>query len=115
MRRREFLAATAAGAVAGISQPAAAAPDLGRTLIYLAALPNRLLMFDELDQKVVDQVVLPTGVGRILTLSTDRKKIFVSTWPRCGFDVIDRATFKVVNTFKLDLDNNTRRMWLRGF
>ena len=115
MRRREFLAATAAGAVAGIATPAAAAPDLSRTLMYVAALPNKLLTFDEIEQKVVDQVTLPTGVGRILVLSNDRKKIFVSTWPRCGFDIVDRATNKVVNTFKLDLDNNTRRMWLRGF
>lgn len=115
MRRREFLAATAAGAVAGIATPAAAAPGLSRTLIYVAALPNKLLTFDEIDQKVIDQTVLPTGVGRILVLSNDRKKIFIHTWPRCGFDVIDRATNKVVNTFKLDLDNNTRRMWLRGF
>ena len=84
MKRREFLAASAGSAVAATTTSAAAAPNLGRTLMYVAALPNKVLMFDELEEKVIDQLTLPTGVGRILTLSTDRKKIFVSTWPRCG-------------------------------
>src|SRR6266487_1196513 len=98
MRRREFLGVTAAGALAGMPAPASGA------LSYVAALPNKLVTLSEAELKIVDQVVLPTGVGRGLTLSNDRKKIFINTWPRCGFDVIDRATNKVVNSFKLDLD-----------
>jgi hypothetical protein len=111
--RREFLAMTAAGAIAAMARPMSAAP-VG-TLLYVAALPNKLLVLDEAQEKVVNQVTLPTGVGRGLVLSNDRKKIFINTWPRCGFEVIDRATDKVVNSFKLDLDDNSRRMWLRAF
>ena len=113
IRRREFLGAVAAGAVAGMPAPAAAPPP--GALLYIGALPNKMVTLSESELKIVDQTVLPTGVARGLVLSNDRKKIFINTWPRCGFEVIERATNKVVNSFKLDLDNNTRRMWLRGF
>ena len=113
MRRRDFLSATAASAVAGMMTPATAVT--ASASLYVGALPNKLVTLSESELKIVDQTVLPTGVARLLTLSNDRKKLFIHTWPRCGFEVIDRATNKVVNSFKLDLDNNTRRMWLRGF
>jgi hypothetical protein len=112
MHRREFLSLTAAGALAGLAPTASAAPASGGTLMYIGALPNKLLTIDEADQKVVDQVVLPTGVGRGLFLSNDRKKIFLNTWPRCGVEVFDRTSQKIINSFRLD-DNN-RRYWLRS-
>src|SRR4051812_23573594 len=115
MNRREFLGVTAAGAVAGVAVAAPPPNAMSSTMLYIAALPNKMVALSEADLKIVDQVTLPTGVGRGLTLSTDRSKIFINTWPRCGFEVIDRATHKVVNSFKLDRDNNTQRMWLRGF
>jgi hypothetical protein len=113
MRRRDFLGVTAAGALTGMPAPATAAPS--GTLLYIGALPNKMVTLSESELKIVDQTTLPTGVARGLVLSNDRKKIFINTWPRCGFEVIDRATNKVVNSFKLDLDNNSRRMWLRAF
>src|SRR5262245_59033281 len=85
MNRREFLTA-AAGA---LSARAAAAAPAG-TLLYVAALPNKLLALDEAQEKVVDQIQLPTGVGRGLVLSGDRSKIYLNTWPRTGIEVVDR-------------------------
>jgi hypothetical protein len=72
-----------------------------------------LLVIDEAEQKIIDTVTLPTGVGRGLFLSNDRKKIFINTWPRCGVEVFDHESRKVVNSFALDQGN--RRMWLRSF
>jgi hypothetical protein len=116
MQRREFLSLAAAGAVAGLVPPvrtASAAPSAG-TMMYICGLPNKLLVIDEAQQKVVEQVVLPTGVGRGLFLSADRSKIFLNTWPRCGIEVFDRASNKIISSFKLDDDNNSHRMWLRS-
>jgi hypothetical protein len=106
--RREFLALTAA---AGLAAPATAAPT--GTMLYVAGLPNRLITLDEAQEKIVDQVTLPTGVGRGLVLSADRSKIYLNTWPRTGIEVFDRNTGKMVNSFKLD--DETRRFWIRGF
>src|SRR5207244_5423757 len=107
MRRRDFLATAAAG----LAAPATAAPD--GTLLYVAALPNRLLVLDEADEKIIERVQLQTGVGRGLVLSGDRKKIYINTWPRTGIEVVDRATNKTVTSFKLD--DETRRFWIRSF
>jgi hypothetical protein len=112
MRRRDFLTMAAASASAGLAPPAFAAPAAPGTLMYICGVPNKLMTLDEANQKVIDQVTLPTGVGRGLFLSNDRKKIFLNTWPRCGVEVFDRTTGKIVNSFRLD-DGN-RRMWLRS-
>jgi len=62
MRRREFLGVTAAGALAGMPAPATAAP--AGALLYIGALPNKLVTLSESELKIVDQTVLPTGVAR---------------------------------------------------
>ena len=108
MTRREFLTLAAA---AGWPAPVPAAPT--STLLYVAALPNKLLVLDEAQEKVVDQIQLQTGVGRGLVLSADRSKIFLNTWPRTGIEVVDRNTHKAVNSFKLD--DESRRFWIRSF
>lgn len=112
MNRRDFLAVTAAGAAASVVPPVSAAPAGDGSPMYICALPNKILTLDEADQKVVNQTVLPTGVGRGMFLSNDRTKIFINTWPRCGIEVFDRASGKIVNSFALDQGN--KRMWLRS-
>src|ERR1700733_10676752 len=110
MLRREFLRITAAGAAAG--SICRSAPAAG-TQMYVCDVSHRLLVIDEAEQKLIDTVTLPTGVGRGLFLSNDRKKIFLNTWPRCGVEVFDRETRKITSSFALDQGN--RRMWLRSF
>ena len=114
MRRREFLGMAAAGAAA-LARPVSAAPPAGPTLIYVGALPHKMLVLDEGEEKVVDRIELKTGVGRGFVLSTDRKKVFVNTWPRCGIEVIDRASHQVIHSFELDEPSNAHRYWLRSF
>jgi len=115
MQRRDFLGLTAASALAAFAREASAQSAASATLIYVAALPNKLLVLDEAAQKLVGQIQLKTGVGRGLVLSSDRKKIYLNTWPRCGIEVIDRASHQAVNSFKLDEDSNIHRYWLNSF
>jgi hypothetical protein len=111
MRRRDFLAIAAASAAAGVATPAFGAPS-DPAVMYICGLPNKLMTLIESDQKVIDTVALPTGVGRGLFLSNDRSKIFLNTWPHCGIEVFDRNTRKIVSSFRLD--NGNRRYWLRS-
>ena len=97
MRRRTFLSLLAASA----ARPAPA----GGSLFYAGALSKKLIVFDETQEKVVDQIPVETGVPRRLRLSYDRKKIYVSTPLKNGIEVVDMATHKVVNHFVLDEAN----------
>ncbi len=97
-------------AAAGFAGRARAAG--GRTMLYVGALPGKVLVLDEAEEKVVEQIPLQTGVPRGLTLSNDKKKIFVTSQTHSGIEVIDLATRRVVNHFQLDEGN--RRVWFRG-
>jgi subtilisin family serine protease len=73
----------------------------GGTLL-LGTWPRKILVLEETQGKVVDQ--LQTGTPQGLTLSYDKKTVYVSTWSN-GIEVIDLATRKVVNHFVLDEGN----------
>lgn len=81
-------------------------------LLYAGALPNKILVIDEEQEKVVDEISLETGVPRGLRLSYDKKKIYVFTPEKTGIEVVDLATRKVTNHFVLDEGN--RRVRTRG-
>ncbi len=72
--------------------------------LYLGVWPRVILVIDEAQGKVVEQIQLQTGTPRDLTLSYDKKKIYVTTWNN-GIEVIDLATRKVVNHFMLTTGN----------
>lgn len=105
--RRTFLSVAAAG----FGRALVAAPS-APTLLYVGAFQDKILVFDEAQEKVIDQIQNRTGIPRNLTLSQDRKKIFVFTLKHCGIEVVDVATRKVTSHFELDQGN--RRVWLRN-
>ncbi len=78
---------------------ASAQPRTGG-LLFLGTWPRVILVIDEAQGRVIDQVQLQTGTPRDLTLSYDRKKVYVTTWSN-GIEVIDIATRKVINAFTL--------------
>jgi DNA-binding beta-propeller fold protein YncE len=82
----------------------------GGTLL-LGTWPRKILVLDEAQGKVVDEIQLQTGTPQGLTLSYDKKQVYVSTWNN-GIEVIDLATRKVVNHFTLDEGN--RRVRVQG-
>lgn len=81
-------------------------------MLYIGTWPREVLVIDEAAGKVVDRIQLQTGTPQSLTLSYDKKKIFVTTWTN-GVEVIDLATRKVINHFTLNEGERTVRM--RGF
>lgn len=81
-------------------------------MLYVGAWQKQILVVDEALGKVVDRIQLQTGTPQSLTLSYNKKKIYATTWNN-GVEVIDLATRKVVNQFKLGEDNRFVRM--RGF
>lgn len=105
MRRRTFLQVAAAGV--------ARAATGGPPLLYMGALPNQVLIFDEDQEKIVDKIQIHTGAPRRLQYSYDRKRIYISTPLKTGIEVFDLATRKMVNHFVLSEGN--RRVQLFGF
>src|SRR5262245_56864927 len=69
-------------------------------MLYVGAWQKQILVVDEALGKVVDRIQLQTGTPQSLTLSYNKKKIYATTWNN-GVEVIDLATRKVVNQFKL--------------
>ena len=81
-------------------------------MLYLGTWPRLIVVVDEAQGKVVDQIQLQTGTPQGITLSYDKKKLYVTTMTN-GIEVIDLATRKVVNAFTLS--GGERIVRLQGF
>ncbi len=79
--------------------------------LYLPAYPSAVLVFDEQKAQVVDRIPLGTGTPMSIRLSTDHKKIYVTTIDHNGIEVIDVATRKVTNHFVLNTSNKQFRFF----
>ncbi len=82
-------------------------------LLYVGTWQKQILVIDEAQGKVIDKIQLQTGAPKDIEISTDRKKLFVSTWEKNGIEVVDLAARKVVNSFSLDEGN--RKVRFSGF
>lgn len=89
---------------------AAAMAPAADTMLYLGGWPKTVLVIDQAKQTVVDRIELKTDVPRTLTLSADKKKIFVTTMKGNGIEVVDLGTRKVTASFKLDEPNKQMRL-----
>lgn len=86
--------------------PALVAPLQGSTLL-LGAYPDRVVVFDEGKGAVTDSVKLDTGLPMSMRLSSDKKKLYITTITKGGLEVMDTASHKIVNSLTLS-DGNTR-------
>jgi len=96
-------------AVSILAQPPSPRAAAG-AMLYIGTWPNKILVIDEAQGKVVDQITLNTGTPQGLTLSYDKKKIYATTW-QSGIEVIDLATRQVTNYFRLNEGNRTVRIF----
>jgi DNA-binding beta-propeller fold protein YncE len=78
--------------------------------LYLPAYPAAVLVFDEAQAKIVDRIPLSTGTPMSIRLSSDHKRIYVTTIDHNGIEVIDVATRKVINHFELNTPTKQYRL-----
>jgi DNA-binding beta-propeller fold protein YncE len=81
---------------------ATAAACAAQGLLFVGTWPKQVQVIDEAKQKVIDHIELQTGTPRSLSLSEDRKTLYVTTTDHNGIEVVDVATRKVTNSFVLD-------------
>ena len=79
-------------------------------LMYLATWPHTIRVVDADQEKVVDQIELPTDIARLLLLSPDRRTIYASTLRDNCIVTVDLATRKPSDKFCLNVDNVVNRL-----
>jgi hypothetical protein len=88
----------------------ARAGDAGQQLLYLAAWPHQIVIFDATQEKVVDTIDLKTDVPDFLILSPDKKKLYLNTVNDNSIVTIDLATRKPASSFSLNSGNRNVRV-----
>ena len=106
MRRLCFLMAAAALAASGADKISA-----GNGLLYVGGRPNMIFIIDEATEKVVGQIECKTGTPAGLTLSHDRKRFYVSDITFENIEIIDIASRKSIDSFKLSEGNKKMRVF----
>lgn len=108
MQPKHFFSIAALLAILFFAAPAQAADDA--QLIYLASWPHQILVFDSVQEKIIDTISLDTDVAQGLILSPDRKKLYATTVRDNSIVTVDLATRKVLGKFTLDSGNKSVRM-----
>lgn len=78
-------------------------------LLFVGGYPDKVMVIDEAQGKIVEMIKLQTGLPTSLRLSFDKKSIYVATNDHAGMEVIDIATRKVTNKFVLNDATHTFR------
>jgi DNA-binding beta-propeller fold protein YncE len=86
--------------------------NLSAGTLFFGAYPNSLLVFDEAQGRVVDRIMLQTGLPTSIRLSPDKTKIYVTTNDHAGLEVVDVASRKVIR--HLTLNSGPRRYRFNG-
>jgi hypothetical protein len=82
----------------------------GDGTMYLGGRPNRIFLIDEATEKVVDEIQCKTGLPMSLQLSEDRKRFYVESVSFEDFEIIDLASRKSVDTFRISEGNKRVRV-----
>ncbi len=78
-------------------------------LLFVGGYPDKVMVIDEAQGKIVEMIKLSTGLPTSLRMSYDKKSIYVTTNDHAGMEVIDIATRKVTNKFVLNDPTHTFR------
>ena len=85
----------------------------GNGTIYMGAFPNRILVIDEATERVVDEIDVPAGAPRSMTLSDDRSRFYMLDPMFEHLSTVDIARRETIDSFTLSKDN--RRARIRSF
>jgi len=86
------------------------ASAFGATL-FLGAYPDQVLVFNDATGQMETRIKLSTGTPMSMSISMDRKTLFVTTNDHDGVEVIDVATRKVTSHFVLDTPTVKYRLY----
>jgi hypothetical protein len=70
--------------------------------LFMGAYPSQVLVFDDAKGQMEGRIQLVTGLPTSMSISLDRKTLYLTTNDHDGIEVIDVATRKVTNHFVLD-------------
>ncbi|HTR38996.1 MAG TPA: hypothetical protein VMH80_23985 [Bryobacteraceae bacterium] len=82
--------------------------------IYTGTYQDTIIAVDEAKGQVVGTIPISTGLPNGLTLSEDKKTLYVMSADNSGIDVVDLATRKVTNHFVLNTPTKRIRFDARG-
>jgi hypothetical protein len=83
----------------------------GNGTLYLGGRPDRIFVIDESTEKVVDEIHCRTGLPTTLQLSEDRKRFYALTVSFEDVEIIDVASRKVIDNFRLSEGNKKVRIF----
>jgi DNA-binding beta-propeller fold protein YncE len=80
--------------------------------LFLPAYPSNVIVVDEASGKITDTIKLQTGTPLGLQLSSDHKRVYVTTVDHNGIEVIDVATHKVLSHVTLNTPTKQYRFMI---
>jgi hypothetical protein len=101
--------------VAAVAAAAAAARPAdvqkgGDGTLYYGGRPNKIFIVDEATEKLVGEIPLKTGLPTGLTLSQDRKRFYARMWDLEGLEIVDIASRRSLDAFRLSEGNKRVRI-----
>jgi hypothetical protein len=97
--------------LAGLSALAADKITGGDGAIYVGGRPGKIYILDEATEKVAGEIALKTGTPSGLELSEDRKRFYVHNIAYEDLEIVDIASRKVIDNFRLSEGNKKTRIF----
>jgi DNA-binding beta-propeller fold protein YncE len=94
----------------GVAQQARPTPSGGNGTLYIGTHPNQIVIIDEATEQVTGGIPVNVGIPRRVTLSQDAKRFYVISATTEDVEILDIATRKTVDQFRLSEGNKTVRI-----
>ena len=85
----------------------------GNGTLYVGTISNRILVIDEATMEVTAEIPVTIGIPRSLTLSQDRKRLYMGEAAFEDIEIIDVETRETIDTFTLSEGN--RKVRISGY
>ncbi len=83
----------------------------GNGTMYLGGRPNRIFVIDEATEKVTGEILCKTGTPSGMQLSEDRKRFYLGNIAFEDVEIVDIASRKVIDNFRLSEGNKKVRIF----
>ena len=100
-RRATFGCGLILSLIAAATSSGADSLTAGNGKLYLGGRPDRIFVIDEATDKVVDEIHCKTGTPSDMQLSEDRKRFYLVNVAYEDLEIVDIASRKVIDTFRL--------------